>query len=214
MEHANRLPTPSDKYLLYGRPGLGSDMPQMLLEEIGAPYELVRVGRSPTDIEAYRRVAGTSKLPALGLPEGGTVFESAAICIYLAETHPQAHLAPPVGTTEHARFLQWMVYLAANVYECCRRIHHSEAYGGPSGAETVRRKAIRDFADVLAPIVASLTPFVLGNDISAADFYLYVLVGWHPDGRETFSGAWPELARHTSLLAERASVRKVGAQPR
>jgi glutathione S-transferase len=203
----------SRKYLLYGRPSLGSDMPQMLLEEIGAPYELVRVGREPADIEAYRRISGTDKLPALGLPQGGTMFESAAICIHLAEVHPQARLAPLPGTPERARFLQWMVYLTANVYECVRRIYRPQSFGGPEGAQLVKSKASRDFAQVLAPVIPSLEPYLLGKDLSAADFYLHVLAGWHPDGREPFNQLWPPLARHAALMGERPSVRKVEAQP-
>jgi glutathione S-transferase len=199
-------------YRLYGRPTLGSDMPQMLLEEIGAPYELVRVGREPADIEAYRRIAGTSKLPALALPHGGIMFESAAICIYLADAHPQSRLAPAMGAPERARFLQWMVYLSANLYECVRRIYRPEAFGGPGCAEAVKSKASRDFAEVLAPVIPSLQPYLLGQDICAADFYLHVLDGWHPDGRDPFTRLWPALARHSSLLGERPAVRKVEAQ--
>lgn len=202
----------SGKYLLYGRPTLGSDMPQMLLEEIGAPYELVRVGREPADIEAYRRIAGTTKVPALGLPQGGVMFESAAMCIYLAEAHPDARLAPRVGTPEHARFLQWMVYLSANVYECARRIYYPQDFGDSSGAEAVKSKASRDFAGVLSAVVAALQPYVLGKDISAADFYLHVLAGWHPDGRDPFNRLWPQLAQHSRLMSARASVRKIEAQ--
>lgn len=199
-------------YRLYGRPTLGSDMPQMLLEEIGAPYELIRVAREPADIEAYRRIAGTSKLPALALPQGGIMFESAAICIYLAEAHPKSRLAPPVETPQRARFLQWMVYLSANVYECVRRIYHPEAFGGPNCADAVKSKASREFAEVLAPVIPSLQPYLLGEDICAADFYLHVLAGWHPDGRDPFNRLWPALARHATLLGERPSVRKVEAQ--
>jgi glutathione S-transferase len=199
-------------YRLYGRPTLGSDMPQMLLEEIGAPYELIRVGREPADIEAYRRIAGTSKLPALALPQGGIMFESAAICIYLAEAHPQSRLAPPPGTPERARFLQWMVYLSANLYECVRRIYHPEAFGDPSAAAAVKSNASREFAEVLAAVIPSLQPYILGKDICAADFYLHVLAGWHPDGRDPFNRLWPALARHASLLGERSAVRKVEAQ--
>lgn len=202
----------ANKYLVYGRPTLGSDMPQMLLEEIGAPYELVRVGKEPADIEAYRRIAGTTKVPALALPQGGVMFESAAMCIYLAETHRDARLAPPAGTPEHGRFLQWMVYLSANLYECCRRIYHPQAFGGTSGAEAVKSKASCDFAEMLAPVVAVLNPYILGDDISAADFYFHVLAGWHPDGRDPFNRLWPALAKHAGLMGERASVRKVEAQ--
>lgn len=202
----------AQKYRLYGRPGSGSDVPQALLEEIGAPYELIRVGREKADVEALRRVAQTDKVPALTLPGGGTIFESAAICIHLAEAHRDARLAPSPGTAEHARFLQWMVYLATNLYECARRIYYPAAYGGESAAEAVKQRALRDFPEVIGPLVPSLKPYVLGSELSAADFYLYIVGGWLPEGRDPVHRRWPALARHSSLLAERASVRKVEAQ--
>jgi len=202
----------AEKYRLYGRPGSGSDIPQMLLEEIGAPYELIHIGRQPADVEVLRRAAATDKVPALTLPDGGTIFESAAICIHLAETHPRARLAPPSGTAEHARYLQWMVYLAANLYECARRIYYPHKYGGEAGAEAVKQQAIRDFPELVGPLVPSLRPYVLGEAICAADFYLYVVDGWLPEGREPVHRRWPAVARHSSLLAERPSVRKVDSQ--
>jgi glutathione S-transferase len=202
----------AQKYKLYGRPGSGSDIPQMLLEEIGAPYELIRVGREPADIEAYRRIAQTDKVPALALPAGTMLLESAAICIHLTELHPEAHLAPAAGTAERARFLQWMVYLAVNVYECARRIYYPRSYGGEGGAEAVKQKAVRDFPELMGPLVPALKPYVLGGEISAADFYLHVIAGWLPEGRGPVESRWPAVAKHSGLLAERASVRKVEAQ--
>jgi glutathione S-transferase len=202
----------TQKYKIYGRPGSGSDVPQMLLEEIGAPYELIRVGREKAEIEAYRRVAHTDKVPALVLPTGETIFESAAICIHLAERHPQARLAPAPATPEHGRFLQWMVYLAANLYECVRRIYYPAAYGGEAAAEQVKQKAIREFPEMVGPIVPALKPYVLGKDISAADFYLHVVGGWLPEGRGPVHSRWPAMAEHSGLLARRPSVQKVEAQ--
>jgi glutathione S-transferase len=202
----------AEKYKLYGRPGSGSDIPQMLLEEIGAPYELIHIGRQPADVEILRRAATTDKVPALILPEGGAIFESAAICIHLTEAHPQARLAPPAGTVQHARFLQWMVYLATNLYECARRIYYPQSYGGEAGAEAVKQRALREFPEILAPLVPSLQPYVLGKEISAADHYLYVVGSWLPQGREPVHARWPAVARHSSLLAGRAAVRKVDSQ--
>ena len=202
----------AQKYKIYGRAGSGSDIPQMLLEEIGAPYELIRVGREKADIEAYRRVAQTDKVPALTLPGGETIFESAAICLHLTERHPQARLAPTHGTPEHARLLQWMFYLAANLYECARRIYYPAAYSGEASAEQVKQKAVRDFPEVVGPVVPALKPYVLGKEISAADFYLYVVGGWLPEGRDPVHRRWLAVAEHSRLLAERASVRTVEAQ--
>jgi glutathione S-transferase len=204
------------KYQLYGRAGTGSDIVRMLLEEIGAPYEFITVGSEPADIEAYRTLTLTDKVPALVLPQGGAMFESAAICIHLAAAHPEARLAPAPGTVGHAHFLQWMVYLSANLYECARRIYYANRYSrdGERAAEAIRQQAIADFAAILSQIVPALSPYVLGKEISVADYYLYVVGGWHPEGWAALHAKWPSLARHTALVAERPVVRKLEAQQR
>jgi glutathione S-transferase len=201
------------KYQLYGRSGSGSDIVRMLLEEIGAPYDFITVRKEPAELEAYQVVARTNKVPALVLPQGGAIFESAAICIHLAAAHPGARLAPVPGTLDHARFLQWMVYLSANLYECARRIYYSSRYSreGDNAAAGIKQQATDDFVQILELIVPALSPYVLGEDFSAADYYLYVVGGWYPDGWNPLHAKWPGLARHTALVAERAAVRKVEA---
>jgi glutathione S-transferase len=203
----------TSKYTVYGRVGSGSDIIRMLLEEIRAPYDFVPIGRDPAEVEKYRRVNPTGRVPALVLPQGMAMFESAAICMHLAASHPDARLAPTPGSVEHARFLQWMVYLSANLYECALRIYYAERYSraGESAAEGIKQKANQDFLTILSVIVPALSPYVLGREISAADYYLYVVGGWHPDGREPLQAKWPALAQHTRLLAARPSVRKVEA---
>jgi glutathione S-transferase len=203
----------NSNYTLYGRAGSGSDVIRMLLEEIRAPYDFVAVGRDPAEVEKYRRVNPTGRVPALVLPQGLAMFESAAIAMYLAAAHPDARLAPAPGGVEHARFLQWMVYLSANLYECALRIYYAERYSraGESAAEGIKQKANQDFSTILSVIIPALSPYVLGREISAADYYLYVVGGWHPDGREPLRARWPALAQHTQLLAARPSVRKVEA---
>jgi len=85
---------PGSQYRLYGRRGAGSLAPQMLLEEIGAAYELVWVSKAPAEIEAFRRISPAAKIPALMLQDGTMVSESAAILIHLTNAHPAAGLAP------------------------------------------------------------------------------------------------------------------------
>jgi glutathione S-transferase len=204
---------PVEKYTLYGRAGSGSDVIRMLLEEIGVPYDFIPISRDPAAVEQYRRINPTGKVPALVLPQGLVMIESAAICLHLAASHADARLAPAPGTIEHARFLQWMVYLSANLYECALRIYYPARYSraAESAAEGIKQRADEDFIKILSLIVPALSPYVLGQDISAADYYLYVIGGWYPQGRGPLHAQWPALAQHTRLLASRSSVRKVEA---
>src|SRR5204863_175265 len=84
----------SGGYKLYGRANAGSLAVQIVFEEIGAPYELLWVGTTPAELEAFGRINPAAKVPALVLPDGTPVVESAAIVIHLTDAHPTAALAP------------------------------------------------------------------------------------------------------------------------
>jgi len=201
------------QYKLYGRPGSGSFAVQVALEEIGAPYERIWVGREAADVAQFRATNPTGRVPALVLPDGTTVFESAAMLIHLALGHPQSALAPPSGTGRHAVFLQWMVFLSANVYEAALRIYYSARYStrGQADADVVRKQGIEDFCTHLALISQALRPFVLGREYSIADTYLYMLVTWYPGERSELYARVPQLEAHAKLIAARPAVVKVEA---
>src|SRR5579863_8110786 len=176
------VPMPASPYRLYARQGAGSLAPQMMLEEIGAAYELVWVGKAPAEIEAFRRISPAAKIPVLMLPDGTVVSESAAILIHLTNAHPAAALAPSVGSSAHARFLQWMVFLSANVYEAALRFFYSARYSaaGEAAAAQIKRQALADWTGHLEIVHAALSPYLLGTELSAADLYLHMLAGWYP----------------------------------
>jgi glutathione S-transferase len=201
------------QYKLYGREASGSFAVQAALEEIGAPYERIRIGSDTADVEAYRKINPTGKVPALGLPDGTVMAESAAILIYLALAHPAAGLAPPPGTERHARFLQWMVFLAANVYEAVLRVYYSARYSprGEADAASIREQGLADYVAHLGIISPVLGPYVLGADYSIADAYLYMLAGWYPDGREALYVRLPALRKHAQMISSRSALVKAEA---
>ncbi len=200
-------------YKLYGRPGSGSLAVQVALEEIGARYERIWVGREASDVARFRVMNPTGRVPALALPDGTVMFESAAMLIHLALTHPQSALAPQPGTGRHAAFLQWMVFLSANVYEAALRMSYSDRYSarGEADAEAIRKQGTDDFCTHLALISEGLGPYVLGADYSIADPYLYMLASWYPGERKELYARAPKLAAHAKLVSVRPAVAKVDA---
>jgi glutathione S-transferase len=203
----------ANSYTLYGRQGSGSLVVQAALEEIGAPYERIWVAREPAALARLRELNPTGRVPALRLPDGSVMFESAAILIHLAAAHPAAHLAPPVGTGAHARFLQWVVYLSANVYESVLRIYYADRYStrGPADAEPIAAQATADCHAHLGLISEALDPYVLGAEYSVADAYLHMLAGWCPGDRGQLHARLPQLGRHSALVAARPAMLKVEA---
>ncbi len=197
-------------YRLYGRRGGGSLAPQILLEEIGAPYELIWVNNAAADLEALRGINPAGKIPALVLPDGTAVAESAAILIHLAHAHPAAKFAPAPGSTAHARFLQWMIFLSANVYEAVLRYYYAERYStaGPGAAPEIKAQALADFTAHLERVHGELSPYVLGEQLSAADPYLHMLAGWYPEDASPLTTRLPRLVQHAELLRRRPATRK------
>jgi glutathione S-transferase len=97
---------------LYYYPGNASMAPHMALEEIGAPFELRLVDRTRNAHKdpAYLRLNPNGLIPAF--VDGDLVlFESAAICLHLADRHPIAQLAPELGTAKRAQRYKFLIHL-------------------------------------------------------------------------------------------------------
>lgn len=96
---------------LYYYPGNASLTPHMLLEEIGAPFELTRVDRvnGAHKSSEYLRLNPNGQIPVL--VDGDLVlYETAAICLHLADTNPAAGLAPQLASAERAHYYKWLVW--------------------------------------------------------------------------------------------------------
>jgi glutathione S-transferase len=201
------------KYKLYGRPGSGSLAVQVALEEVRAPYERIWVGSDAADVARFRAMNPTGRVPALVLPDGTVMFESAAMLIHLAQCHPQSALAPQSGTSRHAAFLQWMVFLSANVYEAALRTYYSARYSvrGQADADAIKEQGTADFLTHLALVGQALAPYVLGNEYSIADTYLYMLASWLPGDKSERFERIPGLDALMKLVAARPAMTKVEA---
>jgi glutathione S-transferase len=204
-------------YRLYGRKGAGSLAPQIVLEELGVPYEMVWVGRAPAELEQLRRVNPFGKIPVLVLPDGSVVRESAAILLHLAASRPAAGLAPEPGSALHARYLEAVVSLSANLYDTLLRYFYSERYSaaGAAAAPPIKAQALRDWSSQLERIAGTLSPYVLGERYSAADPYLHMLAGWYPEDEAGANAhTLPQLRAHAELLRRRPATQKAEAAHR
>ncbi len=97
---------------LHYHPSNASFAPHILLEELQVPFRLSLVQR---DIGAHKSPAYLKLNPNGLIPvmeAGGQVlYETAAILLHLADTHPAAGLAPPLASAERAQFYKWLIWL-------------------------------------------------------------------------------------------------------
>ena len=85
-----------------------------MLEELGEPYEITVMTREESKGDQHRARHPLGRVPVL---EDGDdfVFESAAICLHLADLHPDAGLAPAPGTHDRALLYQWTIFAPAEL---------------------------------------------------------------------------------------------------
>lgn len=94
---------------LYHVPASRSTRVLWLLEEIGQPYELTMMKGEERQTDEHRRRQPLGRVPVLEDDEG-FLFESAALCLHLADLYPDAQLNWPLGTHERALVYQWTVF--------------------------------------------------------------------------------------------------------
>jgi glutathione S-transferase len=161
---------------LYYVPRTRASRPRWLLEELGVPYELVRLdptkGETRTPEHLARHPLG--HVPVL---EDGDLrlFESGAICLYLADRFQDRGLLPPSGSPTRALCYQWIFYALTEI----------EPPFAAVGAQLRKPEAERDLrviaveSERMAKAVAQLEPalakgpFLIGSTFSVAD----VIVG-------------------------------------
>ena len=202
-------------YRLYWFPGSAAMAPHATLEEIGAPYELLRVKTDGDDVDdpVFARVNPQRLVPAL--VEGDSVTtESAAIVMQLCDRHPEAGLAPAVGSRERALWYQWLLHLANTLQPAFMIFYHAHRYGeGVAGEAAAKANAEARLEGYFRRIEGELAqrPFLLPAGFSAADIYLFMLTRW---GRNLARPAWdmPALGRHFQAVGSRPAVRRMLTQ--
>ena len=160
---------------LYAMPGAGSVIAEIMFEELGIEANLLYPDEAERNSPAFRAISPYGRIPVLVTDQGQTIFESLAIVLMLLEYDQTGKLAPRQGSAEYAGFLSWMTYLATTLYPAVLRYHYPDRYGDET---SVRIKALEEMNRVYDHIEAAHHDFVAGDNMTVADFYLYMLVDW------------------------------------
>jgi glutathione S-transferase len=167
---------------LYYIPQSRATRPRWLLEELEVPYELVRLPRPLAERKAsdYVKIHPHGRVPALADGEM-VMFESAAICLYLADKHLDKGLAPALDAPERGPYLQWMVYsmvtLEPPIYQIER---HTSWLPEEQRSQAALAEARASFAEAAGVLEKALgeQPYIAGKEFSAADVMLGATLFW------------------------------------
>jgi glutathione S-transferase len=156
-----------------------------MLEELGVPYaiEKIDVKARQNHSPEYLAVHPLGHVPALRDSDGDvTMFESAAICLYLADKYPDKELAPALGTPARAYYYQWMVYsmseLEPTVAGLATLAKIPEAERDPARVEAARARFATAAGVIQRHLEKSGTEFMLGNEFLAVDVMVAGVLGW------------------------------------
>jgi len=160
---------------LYHAPNTRSSGALILLEELGAPFELrvINMKAGEQRQPAYLAVNPMGKVPAV-VHGDALITEQVAIFLYLADLFPAAKLAPALGDPLRGPYLRWLVYYGscfepAIVDRALKREAAPPAMSPYGDYDTM----LKTLTDQLAR-----GPFILGERFSAADVLWGTALGW------------------------------------
>jgi glutathione S-transferase len=159
---------------LYTNPQSRGRIARWMLEEVGAPYEVVLLNYAEAMKQpSYLSINPMGKVPAL-VHRGKVVTECAAICAYLAESFPDAELAP--RDDERADYFRWLFYAAGPVEAAVT----NRALGVVPDDRQQRFVGYGSYDSVVDVLEAAVAahPFIAGDRFTAADVYVGAQVIW------------------------------------
>jgi glutathione S-transferase len=199
----------------YYSPGSCALASYIALEEAGAPFTLRRIDFSKAEQKspAYLAINPKARVPAIVTPRG-VLTETPAMLAFIAQSFPDARLAPLDDPFAFAQLQAFNVYLCSTVHVA--HAHRMRGYRWADDADAIaamRKKVPQSVGECFALIEQKMLkgPWVMGEQYTIADPYLYTLAQWlEADGVDV--ATIPRVADHRARMRERPAVRKAIAE--
>ncbi len=189
---------------LFYFPGACSLSPHIVLREVGAKFELVKVDLATRKTEAgadFSKINPRGYVPALELDDGSVLVEGPAIIQYLADQNPSADLAP--APTDRARYElhSWLTFIGTELHKQFSPLFN------PNSVEAQKTASIEALKGRFSYLADQLSdrPYVMGDKFSVADAYLFVVLSWAGFIKLDLS-PWPVLGAYLQRISERPAV--------
>ncbi len=179
------------------------------LEEVGAAYELVPVDFATTEQRSagYLSINPKGRVPSL-VTDRGILTETPAILAFIAQSYPDAKLAPLDDAFAFARVQAFNSYLCSTVHVAhAHRMRGHRWADDPGAIAEMQRKAPQAVTECFDLIERTLLigPWVMGEGYTICDPYLFTLAQWW-EADQVDSTRLPKLSDHRRRMAERPAV--------
>ena len=191
---------------LYYTPGACSLAVHIAAREAGLPLSLEKVDLATRRTETgadFLTVNPKGYVPAVALPDGAVLTEAAALLLFVADSQPQAGLAPAHGTMERHRLQEWIAFIASEIHKGFGPLWN------PATPDAVKAATKERLAARFALLDEALgkQPFLLGEKFTIADAYLFTVVNWTNFHAIDIS-SFPNLQAFQARVASRPSVQQ------
>ena len=199
---------------LYGIPQSRSSRCLWMLEELGVPYENVKVSFiGDAQKPEFLKINPNGRIPALE-DDGIVLFESLAINLHLARKYGAANGLWPKSPDDQSRAIQWSIWAMTEVEPPVMKVLMNRAFLPEAQRQEPEAKAGEEgLARPMRVLDGALAgrPYLLGDAFSVADLNVHAVLGWAPTlGKVSFS-AWPKVAGWLKRCGERpALARAIG----
>jgi GST-like protein len=204
-------------YTVFGDLRSGAFSAEAALAEAGAPYEfhVVSLDKNEQKEPRFLAVNPSGKVPALRLPEGEIVTESAAILLTVADHFPNARLLPPAADAARGQAYRWLAFMASEIYPMVEISDYPQRFVSESEAKALRAKAQERIRERLLIVERNVAgPWLLAGGFSILDIYAAMFTRWRGSvGKDWLDGDnIPRLKAISTALALRPKIAPVWAR--
>ncbi|WP_425040976.1 glutathione S-transferase family protein [Primorskyibacter sp. S187A] len=198
---------------LYYSKGSSAIAAHVLLAEVGAAHTLVEISipKGAHTSDAFLAINPKGRVPVLETPQG-VLTENPAILEYIADTYPEAGLAPE-GAFAKAKARALSAYLCATAHVAFahkqRGLRWAREESSLKDMQSKVAENIRDCAVFLENDL-DLAPWAMGESYSYCDPYLMLMARWLK-ANDIALDPFPKLARHFDAIKARPATQEVFA---
>lgn len=195
---------------VYGAPGWGSAISELMLTLADIPYRFVDVSgfnNEGPQRDLLQKINPLCQVPTLTLENGEVMTETAAIALMVLDRRPD--LAPPVESTERQQFQRLLIWLVANIYPTFTYADYPERWV-PDAPGQLKKTCIEYRKSLYRWLNGQLSaePYAFGEQLTLIDCYLCVMRTWGP-GHDWFQDNTPNISAIADAVCQRAELRQV-----
>ena len=192
---------------LYYKPGACSLASHIVLHELAQPFDIEKVDTTTKRTESgddYLEINPKGYVPALTLDSNDTITEGPAILQYLADSNAESDLIPAIGNISRSKVLEHLTYVSSELHKAFAPLFKADTTD--EGKQAAKENVAKKF-DYLEGLLANGRKYLVDNNFSIADAYLFVVSNW-----ANFVGielsSWKNLSIYVARIAQRNSTQR------